>query len=286
MYCILIYFILFTYHICMLRSKKKVLHLEKDLFIVILLNLIGFAYAILFRNQFFGKDMYSYIVMGVPAMVYMFVRRKKNWKKILVFSVIIGGLYCFLLEFIAEFNHLWEIPYPALSYRIFGFLPIFDITIGHAYLAGYVATFYEHFVDATHISKRLSWRHVLAGTIPAVAALTFFLILYFINPNNVKFSSYLYVKIGIIAIIPPILFAIQRPSIFKKMALCGIYFFFFFLALEVLGVNLKFWTFGIPASYIGWVRLFNVSFPFEEIFFWMAFYSSFLIFFYEKYIDE
>lgn len=267
------------------KIKRPVLNLEKDLIVVIILNCIGYIYALLAGNHYLGTAMYSSLIIGVPAMVYMSIRRKKSWKKIGVFSLIIGGLYCFLLEFLAEYNLVWEVPNPSFPYRIFGFLPVFEIVFGHTLMAAYVATFYEHFVDAAHISRKLSMRHVLAGAIPAIGAIILTLSLYFIDPNLVRTTTHLYLIIGILAVVPPICYGFYKSSIFKKMALTGCYFFCFFLVLELIGVKFSYWTFG-RGTYVGWVELFGLGFPFEEVFFWMGFYSSFLIFFYEKFIDE
>lgn len=260
-------------------------HLERDLIVVIILNIVGFLYAILADGYYLGTVVYSSMVIGIPAMVYMSTQRKKNWKKIAVFSVMIGFLYCFLLEFIAQYNHIWDVPNPSFPIRVFGFLPVLDTTIGHTLLAAYTATFYEHFVDAKHISKRISERQVFIGAFPAVCAIAFVLALFHINPEWIRSTSYLYIYIGTAAIIPPIIYALKKPSVFQKMALTGVYFFFFFLVLEIVGVNFSYWTFE-KGTYVGYVNVFNIIFPFEEVFFWMAFYSSFLIFFYEKFIDN
>ncbi len=259
--------------------------LEKDLLIVILLNVIGFLYAIVARNQYFGTIIYSSFAIGLPAMIYLSLRKKKNWLKIFVFSLIAGGMYGFLLEFFAEYNHIWDVPSPSFPYRLFGFLPAIDVVIGHMLMTAYTATFYEHFIDAKHLSRKISLHHLLYGVIPVGLAIVILLSAFLINPELIKSSSYLYAYIGIAAIIPPILYAFKKPIVFRNMAFTGVYFFFFYLALEVIGVNLSFWTFE-KGTYIGYVHVFNAGFPFEEVIFWMGFYSSFLVFFYEKFIDN
>lgn len=39
-------------------------------------------------------------------------------------------------------------------------------------------------------------------------------------------------------------------------------------------------------NYIGWISLFNTSFPFEELFFWMMFYAASIVSYYELFIDD
>ncbi len=259
--------------------------LEKDFLVVLLLNALGFVYAWLTRGQYHGTIIYSMIAVGIPAIIYMAMRRKKSWLKVLLFALTAGALYGFLLEFVAEYNHIWDVPNPSFPIKFFGFLPAFDVLIGHMLMTGYTAVFYEHFVDEKYLNRKISWPHLLYGVVPIVLAIAAVLIAFSIDPNLVKSSRHLYLYIGIAAIIPTIIYALRKPIVIKNMALTGAYFFFFYMALEIIGVNLSFWTFE-KGTYVGYVNVLGAGFPFEEVFFWMGFYSSFLVFFYEKFIDN
>ena len=69
------------------------------------------------------------------------------------------------------------------------------------------------------------------------------------------------------------------------MALISIYFFSLYFFAELTAVNLNWWIY--PGNnYIGWVTVFNTTFPFEEFFFWMMFYAATLISYYEVWVNN
>ena len=71
---------------------------------------------------------------------------KKNWKKIIISTLVFGGLFGFIFEFIAEFNHAYSVISTITPFKIFGVLPI-DNVLGHMMMTMLTVVFYEHFVD-------------------------------------------------------------------------------------------------------------------------------------------
>lgn len=90
---------------------------------------------------------------------------------------------------------------------------------------------------------------------------------------------------GIGAIVPPIFLGFKRPKLIRKMAETAIYFFFLYFIFEIVAVQLKWWIY--PGNnYVGWVTIFNTTFPFEELFFWMMFYAASLVSYYEIFVND
>jgi len=57
-----------------------------------------------------------------------------------------------------------------------------------------------------------------------------------------------------------------------------------FLIYELTAVKLEQWHF--PGQYIGWIDLFGLKFPFEELLFWMGLSSFVVLSIYEGFIDN
>lgn len=255
-----------------------------DIVIVITLNILGFIYAYLTRDLFIGTVLFSGSAIAIPSMIYLSLRKKKSWRKILLFTLIFGILYDgFVLELFAETTKLWSVTNPTIPLKIFDVIPI-DSIIGQGVLSAmYIAIFYEHFFHSNK-SKTVSPRLMFAIALGLYAFLGIFVI-YLFNPQRLTNLPYPYLWVGSVAIIPPIVMAFLHPAIFKRMALMGIYFFFLFLITELFGTSYSWWVFN-GDNYVGWIQIFNIKFPFEDLFFWMIFYPATLVSFYELFIDE
>lgn len=160
-------------------------------------------------------------------------------------------------------------------------MPI-DNVLGHMLMTMLTVVFYEHFIDREknqHIS-----RHLLYAILPGLFVIFIVLAAFVYQPSLLQIK-YPYFTMGLAAIIPPIFLAIKKPKFIKNMAETAIYFFFLYFAMELVAVKFNYWLYE-GNNYIGWVSVFGITFPFEELFFWMLFYAASLVSYYELFIDE
>jgi len=65
-------------------------------------------------------------VLILPAL-YLWYRKRKNYKKILIGSLVLGMLFGFILEFTAELNKDWTIGQMIFNIKILDILPFENI---------------------------------------------------------------------------------------------------------------------------------------------------------------
>lgn len=255
----------------------------KKLDILVLLGfmVLGFLYAYVTKDLYVGRPAIAGVVSMSPPILYLSLRKKKNWPKILVSTLIFGMLIGFIFEFIAEYNKAYSVISVLFPFKVFGVVPI-DNVLGHMMMTMYTIVFYEHFVDREkhhRISKNFT--HAL---LPALFVIATMLLIFFISPNTLRFGHpYLYM--GLAAIAAPVYLGLTRPKFIKNMLLTSVYFFFFYFIAEIFAVRYSWWIY--PGNnYVGWVTVFGVGFPFEELFFWMMFYAATLVSYYELFIDD
>lgn len=252
-----------------------------DIVILILLAALDIIYGLVTKNTFFGKPIIVGVLGLLPAIIYLGLRKKKNWKKILIATLLFGGLFGFIFEFRVEYTQTYIVPAALTLFpSLFGFLQP-DIIIGHIMMACLTIVFYEHFVERDidpHISK-----NIIFALLPATCVAIVLILQFYLQPDLLR-THYSYFRLGIAAIIPPILFGFFKPKFIKNMAETAIFFFFLYLAYELEAVKLGYWVY--PGNnYVGWITLFGISFPIEEMLFWMLFYAASLVSYYELFVD-
>lgn len=252
-----------------------------DLLILFWLSVIGLLYAYIFRNDFIGKPLIGAALILTPSILYLGKRKKKNWKKIAVSTLVFGGLCGFLFEFVMEYTRSYNVAVITIPYKIFGVLPI-DNIIAHMMMACLTVTFYEHFIDREvnpYISKHLKY-----ALLPAVFAIVAEITIFFTHPTWLNLR-YPYFYLGICAILPTFILGYTKPKFIKNMLETAVYFFSIYFMLELMAITLNYWIYQ-GDNYIGWVTLSHFTFPIEEIFFWMLFYAASIVSYYELFVDE
>lgn len=250
-----------------------------DVLVLILFLFFGISYSIFTKDLFIGRAVFAFAIFTLPQVIYLGIRENKPWKKIIFATLIFGAINGFFFEFIAEFNMSYSV-ISRIFPKILGVVPI-DNILGHTMMTLLTLVFYEHFINRKK-STKISYRSKYAIFLSLFAIATVIL-LFIYNPNSLRFN-YSYFYMGLAAIIPPVILSIKKPQLIKGMAVTAIYFFFLYLSLELLAVRYNWWIY--KGNYIGWVTLFNYSFPFEELFFWMLFYAVALVSYYKIFIDR
>lgn len=256
-------------------TPKKV-----DIVVLIFLLLLGGLYTYLTKGLFIGKALFSGLIFTIVPAIYLGLRAKKYWKKIIVSTFIFGGLFGFIFEFIQELNNSYHVVSRVFP-KILGTVPL-DNVLGHMMMAFLTLVFYEHFIDrkkSPHISK-----NIVFALFPALLVIILSLIIFFITPNLLT-VSYAYFYLGMAAILPPIVLGFEKPTFVKDMTVTAVYFFFLYFFIEIFAVKFGWWIY--PGNYyIGKISVLGITYPLEELFFWMMFYAASLVSYYELFIDD
>lgn len=249
-----------------------------DFFVILVLLFFG-----AFVSYYFNPNniVLGFLYLGIPSF-YLLWRKKENYKKIgwglLIFGILFGSVF----DFIGTVNNAWAVKRMIIPSWVIGSWPIENI-FGYLWMTLFILVFYEHFLDDKN-HPRLSKRHSKLFIVSLVV-LFFVFVTYFLYPEALKFSHF-YLLTGMAAVAFPILFAFYNPKIIQKFATLAFFFFFVWLALEVVGIRNQNWIFPSSGEYVGSVSLFGVLFPFEEVFFWFLWYPSVIVAYYEYFIDD
>ncbi|MFY9228030.1 MAG: hypothetical protein WAO28_01745 [Candidatus Microsaccharimonas sp.] len=249
-----------------------------DVLVIILLAELAVLYNFFAVGSFFGTAMLGLAAFTVPPVIYMALRHRKPWKKIILATLVFGGLFGFIFEFVQEAN----LAYTVLStiFPKFVLFPI-DNVIGHMLMALLTFTFYEHFLSESKskaVSKRL-------GKVALIAAIVgvLLVIAYLLMPQLITFS-YSYAILGLVAITPLFIYIYNHPVDSIRMVAMIPYFFILYLVVEMFAVDNSWWVY--QAEYVGNVSLFRLNFPFEELFFWMFFYAATITAYYKIAVEK
>lgn len=147
-----------------------------DFLVIVVLTFLDFVYGYFTKDTFWGKPTIVGVMALLPAIVYLGLRKKKNWKKIAIATLVFGVLFGFLFEFRVEYTKTYVVPAALTLFPSwFGFFQP-DILVGHAMMACFTIVFYEHFIERdrdSHISKNLIFA-VLPGLCAAVVMILAF----------------------------------------------------------------------------------------------------------------
>jgi hypothetical protein len=263
------------------KQKNITVNKKKDLLTVIFLNFLGLIYFYLTKNTFLEKPLLVYAAFTLPPIIYLTSRKKFNWTKIILATLILGAVIGFTFDFINEYVKTWTVIRFVFPLKIFGVEPI-DNTLWYTMMTFYTLLFYEYFLDHEKIHK-IS-RHFKFIFYFSIFSLLTMLGIYFSKPTSLNIA-YPYATLGLAAIILPVTIGFLKPKLINKMFLTGLYFFFLYFIFEIIAVSDKYWLFN-GNNYIGTVNFLGLVFPLEELFFWMMFYAPTIITFYEVFFDD
>mgnify|MGYP001594941117 CR=1 FL=1 len=246
----------------------------------VLLGIIFLSVPIILYFQV--RPLTSALFFFVIPTIYLFFRKKKPIKEVFLGSLLIGNGIGLIFNIITSANGAWaEISSQLVfDYRIFGFMPV-DEPIWFFFAALFATVFYEHFYEkdrSDKLSKR--FKYIAIPTLLGVLAVITIAI---IDKNKLIFDhAYFY---SFLPLIIPIGYVVKKhPSVLLKIIKTGAFFFMLFLIYELTAVKLGQWYF--PGQYIGWIELFGLRFPFEELLFWMGLSSSSALSIYEGFVDD
>lgn len=223
----------------------------------------------------------AFFFFVIPT-IYLFLRKKKPIKEVLLGSLLIGSGLLLVFNIVASANKAWdELSHQLIfNYRIFGFMPA-DEPIWFFFLVLFILVFYEHFYEKDRVDKLSNKFKYIA--LPTIIAVILIVLVTFIDNSRLLFNYAYFISL-IPAFIPIVYVIKKRPNLVMKFIKTGAFFFMLFLIYELTAVKLGQWYF--PGQYMGWINIFGLEFPFEELLFWMGLCSFGVLSIYEGFVDN
>lgn len=249
---------------------------EIDFLVFILI----FAFGLWASLQYNLAAFWCGILTTVVPAFYLTLRTPKNLKKIAIGTLVLGGLNGLAFSFLASYNGSWFVPKLVIPGRILGVLP-WDDLIGWMMMTYMILTFYDHFLNnhsSPKISKRAKWVTII------LLVLCIIILTSAVTGQNWLHIPYFYAIGGSLAMIMPVVTMIYNHALTERLLKLTAMFFFVWFAIEIVAVLINGWTY--PGQYIGQVALGGVSFPIEELLFWMLFYATTVASYYEYFFDD
>ena len=225
----------------------------------------------------------SIVLFLVVPSIYISIRGKEYWKKSVIFAG--GGSIplIIVIDYISHVTGTWIIPETIFPFKIFNFVT-FEVILWAFFTTYFVVMFYEYFLDK-HATKRLWTKKTKYFFIIGLLIFTLFLFFYFFFPDYLRIP-YWYMIFGVIIFLAPFLIHLfYKQKTTSKFLLPFIYFFFLNFTWEITALKLGWWSFP-GTDFIGWVSIFGVRFPFEELFFWFGVLAISLLSYYEFFDDD
>jgi hypothetical protein len=109
------------------------------------------------------------------------------------------------------------------------------------------------------------------------------LIIYYLKPTLLQ-VHFAYFVLGSMAFLQFAYIIYRHPKLLPKLLSMMPFFFFVYLSFELTARSLSQWTF--PGQYIGMVWLGGITFPVEELFFWIMVSSAVAASYHEMFVDD
>lgn len=247
-----------------------------DILILVIMLIVSVFLSVALKLNFLFTSLLLY---GLPS-IWFSCKNQKMIKKSLLFS------FALIVPFFITFNYLgtigkaWYVPSTVFSFRFFGLYPLEDFIWGILVTYALVMC-YEHFIGNKNpkINPKIKYLNYIG-----ISLILLFFILLIFNPE-LLIIKYIYAWAGLISVLlPASLFFIYHSKESQKFLPISIYFSLVFFVSEMLGVTLKHWVF--PGDYIGWVSFFGISFPFEELFFFIIVFPLAVLSYYKFFADN
>ncbi|WP_159951144.1 hypothetical protein [Polaribacter septentrionalilitoris] len=248
-----------------------------DILIIFVLFIISNIYFLLKIHTV--TILFGCLVFLLPPIIYLSFRKKKDWLKILIIATVIGVIIGVPFTFLGELTNAWIIHDKKFRFFDSFYLPVI---LGWMLMSSLTIIIYQHFyftnAKIKTLSKRFKKVFFTLSFISVILILTCF-----IYPNLYP-KQYSYAYIGIINIIPFLYYLIKRPKFILKITPIIIYFFSVYFSMEYIGLTNNLWSF--KGSYIGEVSFFKITFPTEELVYWMILFSPSVLCFYNSFVID
>jgi hypothetical protein len=259
--------------------KTKTQPHKIDIVLIILFPVLAAILTFIFKTNFLIS---TFLFFGIPSF-YLSLRKPGIVFKSLVFSAIFAIPFGFMIDYLAVVDKSWIIPTSVFNFRLFGLTTLDGLIWGILYIF-FIVMFYEYFLDFGKRGDTVSKNIKYLFSFLLVLLIVFFALM-FVNPKSLQIE-YFYLKSGItIGLIPLLIFLSFFPRFWKKYVIIGVYFFGASLLHELTALYVGQWIF--PGKhFIGFIEMFGLRFPFEELFFWMILCAVSVLSYYEFFADD
>ncbi len=268
----------------MIRSKH--LHMF-DIGVMVVWPLIAFFTASSIDVGILG----SIFLFFISPAIYLSFVAPKYIQRALVFSFITAVPFGIIFDYIMQVTGGWAVAGAAIPFKLFTYVTPEQI-IWLFFFSYFVIMFYEVFFDrhekdclctrCSHVSPTRKKYLVFILSVLLGTFVTFF----FLAPEVLAIEMF-YAKGGLIFLLIPILLVAHKiHSMQRKLLLTGLYFFYHGLTYQISALKLGLWNYPDASQFIGWVNIFGVSFPLEELLFWITFGAIGVVAWYEYFHDD
>ncbi|MFD2565981.1 hypothetical protein [Pseudotenacibaculum haliotis] len=250
-----------------------------DVLVLLLLIALSVSYLFLVEGTFLDLPYLTSYTFIISPIIYLSLRKKKDWSKILAAVFLFGFVIGFPFTFIGELTNAWAIHVD--SYKMLGvfFVPI---VIAWMLMVALTVVVYQHFFPSLNtVKKGISERFKKVTLVASILSLLMVVTCIY-NPTFFP-KKYSYLIIGSVILAPFLVYLIKKPRFIVKILPLMSYFFVMYFTLELIGLKLEWWSF--QGSYIGFVNLFEVRFPVEELMYWMILFPLSTISCYQSFIN-
>ena len=209
------------------------------------------------------------ILFGGPC-IYLTFRAPRHSVRAGVYAVVVTVI-SLLTDYLAEMDNSW-VSTTMFAHKVAGIVPIEALV--WMFLFTYLIVMFYLFMLKRPVESILSgrMRYVIG------AALAVLLFMTYVSLTNRHFTfSYYYIIFGTACIAGPLLlFTLKFPSYVKVYIKITPYFFVLGLVNVLTSLHKGHWSY--PGNhFIGWIPLGRLSFPIEELVFWIILFPSFLV---------
>src|SRR5689334_12077449 len=101
-----------------------------DILVLAVLLVIGISYGVLTKELFIGRALFTFSVFTLLPVVYLALRKEKDWGRIACSIALFGVLFAITFDFIEEYTGAWHTVSLVLPFKLFGVDPV-DNIIAH-----------------------------------------------------------------------------------------------------------------------------------------------------------
>lgn len=254
--------------------KKK----HVDLILLFVWQILSAGVSYIFKANFFVSTTLFYVLPSI----FLSFREPKSIVKTLKFSAV--GLPILLItDWIAVSTGTWYFPTSIFKWRLFG-VTVFEVVLWLFVYIYFVVVFYEYFVDRKDYPNK--HRKLFKYFVVATVVLFMLFILSVLLTGTFIKVPYIYLIFGVVFCFIPIpLILYKFPNLLSKLITVTVFFVTTSFLWEIVALKLNQWTF--PGHYfVGWIEIFNVRFPLEELTVWIVFGSVSVVLLYEYFYDD
>jgi hypothetical protein len=221
------------------------------------------------------------VLMGInifflPGIIFLLsIESFKKIKEAVFASVVFGVVFGIPFEAVNLANNSW---YYANNYFVIPniiFNIPFEVFLWYFFFVFSIILFYQAFLNIPH----------KLHTHKCVKVISLGLVFWLLVLIKIPTLTYSYFITGIAACLPFLLFIFtERKFNFKKYILPTIVLGSFFFVMEMICLDLKYWSFN--GNYIYSFKFVNFQIPIEEIILWVLLSPAILISYFEIFIDD